>query len=386
MSRHIPKYRLHKATGQAVVTLDGRDIYLGKHGTAASRAEYERLIAEWLLGRGTSPAQRSAADLTVDEVLLRYWTFAQTYYGKSRKQLDNIKLALRPLRLLYGMSPAASFGPLALKAVRQKMIESGWCRNYVNHCVGRVKRVFCWASENEVLPPSVYASLQAVRGLSRNRSEARETAPVQPVSEDHVRVVFPFISPTVKAMVLMQQLTGCRPGEVVRMRGADLDMIGGVWLYRPQGHKTAHHGHQRVIVIGPHAQEVLRPFLNRDPQRCLFSPREARENWYAERRRQRKTPLTPSQARRRRKQKPKRSPGECYTVGTYRNAIRRACLRAGVPVWHPHQLRHAVATELRNRYGLEVARAVLGHRSLRATEVYAQTDLTTSMKAMTELG
>ena len=76
MSRHIPKYRLHKATGQAVVTLDGRDNYLGKHGTAVSRAEYERLIAEWLLRRGTSPAQRSAADLTVDEVLLRYWTFA----------------------------------------------------------------------------------------------------------------------------------------------------------------------------------------------------------------------------------------------------------------------------------------------------------------------
>ena len=42
-----PSYRLHKATGQAVVTLAGRDFYLGKHSTAASRAEYHRLLAEF---------------------------------------------------------------------------------------------------------------------------------------------------------------------------------------------------------------------------------------------------------------------------------------------------------------------------------------------------
>ena len=34
-----PSYRLHKPSGQAVVTLNGRDYYLGKHGTAESRAE-----------------------------------------------------------------------------------------------------------------------------------------------------------------------------------------------------------------------------------------------------------------------------------------------------------------------------------------------------------
>ena len=43
-----PKYRLHKATGQAIVTLDGQDCYLGPHGSCPSRREYERLIGEWL--------------------------------------------------------------------------------------------------------------------------------------------------------------------------------------------------------------------------------------------------------------------------------------------------------------------------------------------------
>jgi hypothetical protein len=33
-----PSYRLHKRTGQAVVTIDGKDIYLGKHGSRPSKA------------------------------------------------------------------------------------------------------------------------------------------------------------------------------------------------------------------------------------------------------------------------------------------------------------------------------------------------------------
>jgi hypothetical protein len=43
-----PKYQKHRASGQAVVTLDGRDFYLGPHGTQASRDEYDRLVGEWL--------------------------------------------------------------------------------------------------------------------------------------------------------------------------------------------------------------------------------------------------------------------------------------------------------------------------------------------------
>ena len=37
--RTLPGYRKHKASGQAVVTLNGRDHYLGPHGTKASKRE-----------------------------------------------------------------------------------------------------------------------------------------------------------------------------------------------------------------------------------------------------------------------------------------------------------------------------------------------------------
>ena len=44
-----PSYRFHKPSGLAVVTLNGRDHYLGCYGTVTSKAEYDRLISKWLL-------------------------------------------------------------------------------------------------------------------------------------------------------------------------------------------------------------------------------------------------------------------------------------------------------------------------------------------------
>jgi hypothetical protein len=49
----IPTYRLHKPSGQAVVTISGRDHYLGNYGAVTSRAEYDRLIAERQANKST---------------------------------------------------------------------------------------------------------------------------------------------------------------------------------------------------------------------------------------------------------------------------------------------------------------------------------------------
>ncbi len=51
----VPSYRLHKQSGQAIVTLGGRDFLLGAAGSAASKSEYRRLTAEWLAAMGITP-------------------------------------------------------------------------------------------------------------------------------------------------------------------------------------------------------------------------------------------------------------------------------------------------------------------------------------------
>src|SRR5262249_5974082 len=115
--------------------------------------------------------------------------------------------------------------------------------------------------------------------------------------------------------------------------------------------------------------------------------------------------------------RPKRKPGERYTVGSYDHAIIRACEKAfGMPTeyrepvgeakeaelkrpleqqqerrkqreanrakwreqftWHPNQLRHNAATEIRRRYGIEVAQTILGHKlGSGITEIYAEANV-----------
>src|SRR5262249_17490861 len=144
----------------------------------------------------------------------------------------------------------------------------------------------------------------------------------------------PHVSRQVWAMVQLQRLTAMRPGEVVTMRTIDVDTSGRVWVYVPESHKTEHHGKRRTIYLGPQAQTVLRDWLRSDLTAPLFQPREATAERREELRRNRKTRVQPSQQCRA-KPRPKKRPGESYTVDSYRRAIAYGCKKAGVPKWHP---------------------------------------------------
>jgi integrase len=183
-----------------------------------------------------------------------------------------------------------------------------------------------------------------------------------------------------------QLLTGCRAGEAMVMRAMDLTTSGEVWAYRPGSHKNQHRGLERVIYLGPQAQAVVRPFLTTDLQAFLFSPRRYVEAMHARRSARRRTRRTPSELRRKRKEKPLRKPAERYDRRSYRQAIVRACHRAGVPPWSPLQLRHTAATLIRARFGVEAARVILGHTRVETAQIYAERDLSRAERIMAEIG
>jgi integrase len=158
------------------------------------------------------------------------------------------------------------------------------------------------------------------------------------------------------------------------MTTGEIDTTGDVWLYQPREHKTAHFGHSRSVPIGPKAQDIVRRYLRQELAEPIFSPRAADAERRHPEREANRTPFTPSRLRRdaERARKPRRQLNDRYTTTNYAQAIRRACDDAGVPRWTPNQLRHSKATELRKRFGLDAAGAVLGHSKLETTRIYAE--------------
>jgi integrase len=404
----------------AVVTLtDGlggrRDVLLGKYDTPESRVEYSRTLAEWeARGRRLyDQTDEEPGALSVNELMVAFLEHAERHYrredGTHTSELRDYKLSNRPLRELYGNLPVAEFSPLKLKSVRQRMVDAGLSRGVINQRIGRIVRAFKWGVGEELVPESVWRALTTVRGLEKGRSDARETEDVRPIAVEIVEATLPYLLPPVRAMVQLQLLTGMRPGEARVMRACDIDTTGDVWLYRPRQHKTAHRGKERVVALGPKAQAVVRPFLKLDTQAFLFSPRDALAWRWNEQRRKRKTKVQPSQ-RCRRKRDPEKRLGECYTMTAYTHAVEKAvrkantaaacdackelkpedrcdaCKAKAIPHWHPHQLRHTHATEVRRKYGLEAAQVALGHSQAQVTEIYAQRDAALAAKVAKEIG
>lgn len=284
--------------------------------------------------------------------------------------------------------------------------EPGWCRNVANRHLSRLMHVFKWAVEHELIPGEVYYRLSTVKGYRRARSDVRETEEVKPVPQAYIDAVLPHVSAQVRAMIRLQLLTRMRPGEVCGMRTCDIETGGRVWVYRPRTHKTAHHGHKREISLGPRARAIVEPFLRAGVQAHIFSPADAETDRHAARRQSRTTPRRPWEHRgeqtRAAKRGRNRAPRDWYDVPSYRRAIARACAKADrlarkhqpagpphqitIPVWHPNQFRHNAATFLEREYGIDVARAVLGHRSVKVTERYVAMDFAKSEQVMADVG
>lgn len=365
----IPKYRRHP-NGQAFVQIKGERFYLGKFDTDGSRLNYQRIIAQFLTGEPVSksaPASEESFELTVVELISKYWQHCQSYYrknGSPTSEIEIIKPVLRRFKNDFGRMSASEIGPLKLKAFRQKYIDQGLARTTINKYTGRVIAMFKWAVEQELLPPDRHQSLAAVSQLRKDRSDAREPKKIYPVNDSTVDATLQFLSPVVAAMVRLQRLSGMRPQEVCILRPMDLDRKADVWRYVPESHKTEHHNKSRVVFLGPRCQAVLLPFLLRDEESYCFSPAEARNSTVHL----------------------KRGPGNRYSTASYRRAVHRACDRAEMERWSPNRLRHAAATEIRREFGVESAKITLGHSNVMTSEIYAQRDETLAEKVALKLG
>jgi integrase len=390
-NERIPTYRRHRASGQAVVTLNGVDCYLGRWNSPESKAEYNRLVSEWLARGRRLPDRggegREADVLLVKELVLGYYSHLSPTLPEVEE--DKLKRALRPVRELFGETKASEFGPIRFKAVRAHMVDSGLSISTINQRLGVVKRLVAWGVENEMLPGDALHKLEAVAPLKAGR-DAPAPRKVQPVSDTDIDAALPYISETVRTMVTLQRLTGMRPGEIIRLTTGEIDRTVDPWIYRPAMHKTAHRGKDRVIPMGPKAQELLTPWLRADLDKPLFCPRESRAQFDASRPNSGRTTEERRASWRRyyrKSHKPSmRHAGEMYSTRSYGNCVTKACRKAGVPPFRCNRIRHTYATRVRREYGLEAAQVTLGHSTAKTTEIYAERDLALAVQVARQIG
>src|SRR5262249_2553558 len=188
--------------------------------------KYDKLMAEWWAwGCRHKPTH---AGITINELIHRFRDHVEQHYrrpdGTATQEVSEFQYSLRPVRKLYGTTPAAAFDQIALKVVRKVFIDAGNCRSVVNRRVGRIRRMFKWAAGEKLVPAVTWTELMTVSALPYGRSKAPETVPVTLVSDAAVDAVQPFVSRHVWGLIEFQRHTGCRPGEACILRACDIDI------------------------------------------------------------------------------------------------------------------------------------------------------------------
>jgi integrase len=263
----------------------------------------------------------------------------------------------------------------------------------VNDYTRRIVTMFHWGVSEEYVKSDIAAALKTVKTLQEGYPGTFDHEEREHVPDDVVKRTLPFMPPTLRAMVQIQRMTGCRPSEIFNMRVGQIDRNSDpeLWLYRPAHHKTEKKTKRKKIVpLGKPEQELIAPYLvGKSPESAVFSPRIAMEDRNTEKRENRKSKITPSQTARdkTRAAKPTRY-SEFYNRYSYRQAIEYAIEKgnrhlpdgAKIPYWTPYQLRHAAATALELESDIEDAQILLDHESPNTTARYTKKRLEKSKK------
>lgn len=326
----------------------GRRCYFGVYGTDEAEQAYNAWLADLFASRasGDPVAADRRANRTLGDLAADYLRWAEQYYAGSR-ELANVLESVKLLLEHSGEMRGSTFGPNALRRFQGHLVATGrFARTTINAHINRVRRFVKWCQSRELVPRGLSEDLASVPGLRRGKTSARETSPVTPVPWVYVRATLPFLGPVARSMVTVQYWSGSRPGEICRMRASEIETTGPVWFYRPRHHKTGHRGHGLTKALPTPAQAALQTFLEADGDGPLFRTVH----------------------------------GNAWKSDSYGAAVTRAVRKAQaahvpVPHWTPHQLRHSILTEIRDRFGVEAAQAWAGHARPDTTAIYTRQTL-----------
>jgi integrase len=417
--------RRHKPTNTARIVIGGKVHSLGRWRSREARQRYDDFIAaykasggrnvEAAIAQGCSPAAVDCpaaappgvpaatapaatpeplptvpAGLTVADLALRWLREieATTPAYRRTSKWHGALAASRAVRPFATMAVDA-FGSRALVEVQRHLVElqiqprrrkdddappppKRLSRRYINDVIGRVRQMFHWGVQQELVPDDRVKALEIVAPLAQGQTKARETPRRKPIRPSIVRATLPYLTAEVADLIWFIRLTGCRPSEAARMRLCSIrDRHKPAWRYVPKRHKTSHRGKHRHIPIGPEAQAIiLAHTAGRGDHDYVFTPQRSVP------RREPRDGVISMKPR-----KPSPLAKAMFTKDSILRAVTRGIEKANkarkkkgeppLPHWTPYQLRYTRLREIRNRGGREAAQAAAGHSLATMTDHYA---------------
>ena len=392
------------------ITVNGRQksFYLGKYGSPEAQRKYRQLCSSMLTD--DVPAVEPVPSMSLSYL---YNKFLDTIEGKTDSESAGLRRTIRYALECFGDSLIlddfaddtrtikilTEFQQYLLSIANEERTEKTdvvYCRNSrqagqpisrqtkkkwtytgINRMVKKWISILRWGCRNGILPFAIFRVLDALKPLNA-KSGLPRTPEAEAASDDALRAVLPYMTPTVREMVQIQRGTGMRAKEICDLLVGDIDKTGDTWTVRTDRHKTAAHLRFRYFAFSQEETAILRRrCAGKSDEQHVFSQKESFEEYWQMQRKNRKTPVQPSRAIKDEQNKDKRLDRyhDYFTERSYAQSIRTACGRArkaGVDVENinPKSIRHAAYTAYSEKYGVDIASKNAGHTSPRMADVY----------------
>ena len=435
-SRHLT-YRHHSKTDRGYIQyprqIDGRrpqETFPGKHGSPESQAAYEKSLAHFLaygtlppwIKQSTPPPEefkpQRGGMVTVAQLCQEFLAAQGPGYCASERAA--YRVVIDRLCSLHAATPVEEFRRPMLRRVRHQMVELGNSRRYIDSQVTRIRGMFDWGVDEDLVPPKIAAALKSLRRLKP--MEAPSYPPIEPVADPVVAQTLPHLPKEAADLVRLLRLTGARPSELMDLKACEiLQTRPDLWEYHLANHKTAHKGLHRCIYFGPQAIEILQRLIGERGQRALLLVQpdweglKAQHSWeagerllrlyqedawkthrtwwdYLKENSRQLVDLSPTRAQavfRRAKQgakRPRSKAGKRWNRHRFAQLIQRTCQKHGIEHWTPYQLRHAAACQAVQHGSLAAAQHMLGHKLATTTNHYVKGDHNGAARLVAQLG
>lgn len=355
-----PIVRIHK--GRERVSHNRVWYDLGPAGSPETKLKYAQLVLQWQTDPQSS--HLNADDYLVAELFADYLEKEQARCSKVRRIAANL-FAER-----YGVMPVRDMKARHFEEFKRWLCEAKNERGNqrfgigsIRLLLGAVRAVWEWGVIWGLTTPEQVIEFKVVKNPVQGEARCRRV--VKPAPRDALEKLLPHVSLTMGGLLRLIAATGMRPSEAITLTpsqitrggitdvpGRGMEDLGDIWMVTFTAHKTAMKTGAKYLLLTAEARAILEPLWDlREPDEPFFHLKT------------RKKP---------------------YTVGGIRNALLRACKKAGMPYIHVYRFRHLRAVLLDEQHGREVARAVLGHTSEHMTSHYTGRNFAAAKKAAGE--